>query len=187
VDAVLEIVREGSLQAVSLPGAAEVAARAGVSERTVFRHFADLDSLFLAAAARMRPIQTTYLGPRPDSPDLVDRITAIVRLRGKLYEDIAPVRRVAIYLSHTQPVLLAQLAQSHAAARAQIADVFAPELSRLDRRRRLLMLDALDLAASWSSWEALRTTQGCSTERTRLVITEAMTALLATVPRARRR
>ena len=187
VGAVLAIVRERTPETMNLPGAAEVAARAGVSERTVFRHFADLDSLFMAAAAKQRPAHETYVGPRPDAPDVVARITALVRLRSKLYEEIAPVRRVAIHLSHTRPVVLEQLGQAYEAARAQVADVFAPELSRVDARRRTLLLDALDLALSWATWDTLRTNQDCSVDRARKVIVELMTALLATVPKAKRR
>ena len=117
---------------IYLPSAAEVAARARVSERTVFRHFADLNALFVAAASRIRPVQQIYLGPRPDAPRVDDRIEALVGLRSKLYERIAPVRRVAIYLSQTHPLVVEQLAEAYATARAQVADVFAPELSRLD-------------------------------------------------------
>ena len=187
VAAVIEIVRECPPEALHLPGAAEVAERAGVSERTVFRHFADLDSLFIAAASRLRPTHETYIGPRPDAPDVTERIAALLRLRSKLYEEIGPVRRVAVHLSHTQPVVVEQLAQSYAAARDQVADVFAPELSRLDPKRRPLLLDALDLTASWSSWDALRTLQGYSVEHARRVVTEMMTALLASVPKTKRR
>jgi AcrR family transcriptional regulator len=172
---------------IYLPSAAEVAARARVSERTVFRHFADLDALFVAAASRIRPIQLIYLGPRPDAPGLDERIEALVGLRSKLYERIAPVRRVAIYLSQTHPLVVEQLAEAYAIARSQVSDVFAPELSRLDAKRRSLMLDALDLASSWSSWDALRTLQSCSVPRTRRVVTEVLTDLLATVPKAKRR
>ncbi len=187
VSAVLAIVREGPPKSLHLPGAAEVARRAGVSERTVFRHFADLDSLFVAAASKQRPTHETYVGPRPNAPDVDSRIAAIVRLRSKLYEEIAPVRRVAIHLSHTHPVVVEQLAQAYAAARDQVEAVFAPELSRLDPRRRSLVLDALDVATSWSSWEALRSLQGCSAERARRVVTEILTDLLATVPKTKRR
>jgi len=187
VGAVIEIVREFPPNVVYLPSAAEVAARAQVSERTVFRHFADLDALFVAASSRIRPTQLIYLEPRPDSPDLNERVEALVGLRAKLYERIAPVRRVAIYLSQTHPLVVEQLAEAYAIARSQVADVFAPELSRLDARGRSLMLDALDLASSWSSWDALRTLQGCSVPRTRKIVTKVLTDLLATVPKAKRR
>lgn len=186
VCAVLDIVRECPPKVVYLPSAAEVAARAGVSERTVFRHFADLNALFVAVTSRMWPTQEVYVLPRPNDPDLADRIAALVRLRSKLYEEIAPVRRVAIYLSQTHPLVVEQLAHAYTAARAQVADVFAPELSRLDARRRLLMLDALDVASSWSTWDTLRTLQGCSVHRTRKLVTELMTDLLATVQKAKR-
>jgi len=187
VGAVIDIVRECPPHAIYLPSAAEVAARARVSERTVFRHFADLDALFVAAAARIRPIQLVYLAPRPDAPGLEDRIEVLVGLRSKLYEKIAPIRRVSIYLSQTHPLVVEQLAEAYATARAQVADVFAPELSRLDARRRSLMLDALDLASSWAAWDSLRTVQGCSVPRTRKIVTEMLTDLLATVPKAKRR
>ncbi len=45
VDALLAYYDEGDPE----PGAAKIAARAGVSERTVFRYFDDLDSLAAAA------------------------------------------------------------------------------------------------------------------------------------------
>jgi AcrR family transcriptional regulator len=187
VSAVLEIAKECPPKVIYLPSAAEVAARAGVSERTVFRHFADLNALFVAAASRIRPIQDTYIGPRPNNPRVADRIEELVRLRSKLYEEIAPVRRVAIHLSHTHPILVEQLGQAYAAARAQVAAVFAPELSRVDARRRLVLLDALDLAASWASWDSLRTVQDCSAPRTRQIMTEVLTDILATVPKTKRR
>jgi AcrR family transcriptional regulator len=187
VTAVLDIAKECPPKVIYLPSAAEVAARAGVSERTVFRHFADLNALFVAAASRIRPIQDAYIGPRPDSPRVSERIEELVRLRSKLYEEIAPVRRVAIHLSHTHPLLVEQLAQAYAAARAQVADVFAPELSRVDARRRLVLLDALDLAASWASWDSLRTVQDCSVPRTRQLMAEMLTDLIATVPKNKRR
>jgi AcrR family transcriptional regulator len=187
VTAVLDIARECPPRVIYLPSAAEVAARAGVSERTVFRHFADLNALFVAAASRIRPIQEAYVGPRPNAARVADRITELVQLRSKLYEEIAPVRRVAIHLSHTHPLLVDQLAQAFTAARAQVADVFAPELSRLDSKDRSLMLDALDLAASWATWDNLRTVQDCSVPRTRQVVTKLLSDLLATVPRTKRR
>jgi AcrR family transcriptional regulator len=186
VQAVLSIVKEQG--GGPFPGAGDVAIRAGVSERTVFRHFADLDSLFLAAAAHQRPILTTYLAPRPDAPELEKRIAAIVKLRSKLYEEIAPVRRVAVRLAAGHPSLAEQMNEALRAARAQIAAVFAAELGRSGRAKPTV-LDQLDLILSWAAWETLRTSQGCSADRARKLVTELLTAVLTPfeAPKGRRR
>jgi len=186
VDAVLSIIKQQGGGPV--PGAGDVAVRAGVSERTVFRHFADLDSLFLAAASHQRPVLTAYLAPRPDDLELDKRIAGMVKLRSKLYEEIAPVRRMAVRLAAAHPSLAEQLAEAHRAAKAQIAAVFAPELGRAGRAKASL-LEELDLILGWGSWEALRTTQACSPDRARKLVTELLTAVLTPydAPKGRRR
>lgn len=186
VEAVLAIIRGHGPGGGPLPGAAEVAKRAGVSERTVFRHFADLDALFLAAAARMRPIHVTYLTPRPDAKDVNARIAELVRLRSKLYEEIAPVRRVANRLAVNQPVLREQVNQTLVAARQQATDTFAPELQKVDARRRAIVVDAIDIASGWTTWNELRSTNAASVERTKRVVTELLTDILEPLAKKRR-
>jgi AcrR family transcriptional regulator len=186
VRAVLSIIKEQD--SGPFPGAGEVAVRAGVSERTVFRHFADLDSLFLAAAAHQRPTLTIYLAPRPDAPEVEKRIAAIVKLRSKLYEEIAPVRRMAMRLVARHATLADQMDEAYRAARAQAAAVFAPELRRAGRAKASV-LDELDLILAWSTWETLRTNQHCSPERSRKIVAELLTAVLTPyeAPKGRRR
>ena len=188
VHAVLSIIREQG--GGPLPSAGDVAARAGVSERTVFRHFADLDSLFLAAAAHQRPVLVSHLSPVPDAPELDKRIAACVRLRSKLFEEIAPIRRVAVRLAVNHPVMSETLNEAYRGARAQAAAVFAPELKRAGRNRAAV-LDELDLILSWPVWETLRSRQGCSVERSRRLVAEMLVAVLkpheAPAPRKRRR
>jgi AcrR family transcriptional regulator len=186
VAAVLSIIQEQG--GGPFPGASEVAARASVSERTVFRHFADLDSLFLAAASHQRPTLTTYLAPRPDAPELEKRIAAVVKLRSRLYEEIAPVRRMAVRLAARHATLADQMSEAYKAARAQVATVFSPELRRAGRAKATV-LDELDLVLSWSTWETLRTIQGASPDRARKLVTAMLTAVLAPyeAPKGRRR
>ena len=188
VQAVLSIIKEQG--GGPLPGAGEVAARAAVSERTVFRHFADLDSLFLAAASQQRPVLVSYLAPVPDAPELDKRIAAIVKLRSKLYEEIAPVRRVAVRLASIHPLMAETLSEAYRAARVQVGAVFAPELKRAGRAKPTV-LDEIDLALSWPAWDTLRTRQGASVDRSRKIVTELVTAVLTPyqppAPRGRKR
>lgn len=186
VAAVLDIIREHG--GGPLPGAAEVANRAKVSERTVFRHFADLDSLFVAAASQQRPILAAYLTARPSDPELLRRITAIVRLRAKMYEEIAPIRRVAVRLAQHHATLAASMEEAHQASRAQLSETFAEELARVTGARRSAVLDELDLLTSWSVWDTLRTSQGASVERTKKLLIELISGVLGPLEtRGRRR
>jgi len=186
VQAVLGIIKQQG--GGPIPSAGEVAVRAAVSERTVFRHFADLDSLFLAAASLQRPVLATYLLPRPDAPELDKRIAALVKLRSKLYEEIGPVRRVGVRLAAAHTTMAEQLAEANRAARAQAAAVFAPELARAGRAKATL-IDQLDLVLSWAAWENLRKAQGCSVDRARKLVTELLAVTLApyAAPKGRRR
>ncbi len=176
VTAVLQIIRERN--GTPLPGAAEVAKRAKVSERTVFRHFADLDSLFFAAASQQRPVVAAALRPRPDSPELDRRIATICRLRSRLYEEVAPVRRVATRLATDNKTLASMMEEAHAASRVQLAETFQPELGRATGARRSLLLDELDALTTWRMWEILRTQQGLTVERSRKVVADLMSILL---------
>lgn len=176
VQAVLSIVQEQG--GGPFPGAGEVAARAGVSERTVFRHFADLDSLFLAAQDQQRPVIDAYLQPVPMEPDLEGRVAALVKLRARLYEEISPVRRIAARLAAAHPVMAEVLNEAYRQSRRQVTAAFAPELSR-SGHAKAAVLDEIDLIASWPVWDTLRTRQGCSVDRTRKIVSELLTSVLA--------
>src|SRR5215831_10500116 len=91
VDALLALIDRGDLR----PSAARVAERAGVSLRSVFQHFSDVESLF-AAASRQAERVSIYLGGIPEDGPLASRLGAFVRQRSRLLEAIAPVRRAAI-------------------------------------------------------------------------------------------
>jgi AcrR family transcriptional regulator len=184
VSAVLDIIREQG--GGPIPGAAEVAERAGVSERTVFRHFADLDSLFLAAAQHQRPVLASYLVQRPDAKELDKRIAAIVRLRARMYQDIGAIRRIAVRLAEEHESVARVVNEANRAGRAQLADVFAPELKQAGREKAMV-LDQLELLTSWGSWDTLRRELQGSPDRARKIMTAMMTTVLAPYARRSRR
>lgn len=173
VRAILQLVKEGNLR----PRAPEVALRAGVSERTVFRHFADLDSLFIAASEQQRPTLDSYLNPRP-SGDLEARIEAFVRLRARLYEEITPVRRAASLVVPFHPLLAERLEDTHRQAREQLLEVFAPEIERREGERREALVETLDVLTSWPAWDVLRHSQRLPVARARRVLAAAIEGLL---------
>src|SRR5690242_3251648 len=75
VEAYLSLIEEGDLR----PSANRIADRAGVSLRTVFHHFEDMEKLFATLAERQ--LQRHAHDRLPDTGPLADRIEAFVAAR----------------------------------------------------------------------------------------------------------
>jgi len=176
VDALLAFYDEGDHQ----PGAAKIAARAGVSERTVFRYFDDLDSLAAAAievqVARVAPV---FVPPNPDGP-LDTRIAALVTQRTRIYAATAVATRAAHLFETQSPAITRALKFRRSLLRDQLTALFAPELAARDARARGELLDALETAASLETLEQLRTVAGHSARRAQAIVTRILRSLLTT-------
>lgn len=150
VEAVIELVEEGA----TLPTAQLVAERAGISLRTVYHHFDDLVSLRAEALGLAWDRHTAQLVDIPATRPLDDRISALVRQLCKIYEAVAPVCRAELIAADTE-VTAEVTRQSRMKIRRYISDALAPEVSAAGISGPVL-LDALDAALTWQSWDYLR-------------------------------
>jgi AcrR family transcriptional regulator len=171
VDAVLSQLAEAGPD----PSPREVAQRAGVSLRTVFEHFEDVDTFYAAVAQRQVERLWSQLEPLPAPTEPLDaRVDAVVRQRAELFEKILPVRHAAAGVDSTSPALLRGLARSDAFLRRQIAETFAVELAGdVDR------IDAADFATSWDAWEGLRQASRRSVASASRIMRTLLLAVLA--------
>lgn len=175
LEAVLDLVDEGE----SRPTAQQVADRSGVSIRSVFRLYDDVHELHAAAiATQARRVQHLYELPA-GAGRLEARVTRLVAARAKLFETIAPVRRLAVRMANTSPEIRGQLTELGDMMRGQLDEYFAAELGDLPPARHRLELQALDVVLSWESWERLRVGQGLTERAAKGVVTALVTALLA--------
>ena len=174
VEAILGLLDDGLAQ----PTALDVSARSGVSMRSIFRLFDDMEALHRAAIERQTERLTALLVELPDSGPLADRVEALVANRADVFESVSPVRRLANRLAATSPPIRAELARLGRFLRTQLALTFASELRRGDE----LLLDALDVATCWDTWERLRSAQGLSPAEARRTVTLTVTALLREEP-----
>jgi AcrR family transcriptional regulator len=183
VDALLALLESGELR----PTAPRIAARAGISLRSVFQHFPDMEALFAAAADR----QIERLRPRLESIDparpLRERIGAFVAQRTQLLEAVAPVRRAALLMEPFSAEIAKRLRWARSESRAEIERTFAPELRRRRPGERREVLDALDVTTGFNAWEPLRRHQGLSVEQARRVMARVIGALLHAPMTIRRR
>lgn len=154
--AMLDLCREG----VAEPSAEQVARRAGVGRRTVFRLFRDMDALYadmhVAMLERVRPI----LQAAPPGADASERLDALVRRRAALFEDILPVREAADLHRGRSAFLQARLADTNAMLRAALRFVVKDTAGAPGGLS--LRFEALDLALSFEAWRRLRRAQALS-------------------------
>ena len=174
VDALLALLYEG----VPRPTAERIAARAGVSERSLFQHFADREALYQAVALQQYERIAPTLEPIDLSLALPERIDAFVAQRARLLEEVTPVRRAALLLEPDSEVVSGWLRSTRRQKAREVERAFGAELDALPRSRRATVLAALVAAAAWTSWESLRAHQRLSVERSRAAMREAIAALL---------
>jgi len=182
-EALLDLLQRGVLR----PTAIQVAARAGVSERAVFRHFDDLEGLIATVAQQqIQRVAPQFSQRIPPDCSLPERINTLVTRRAALYERITPVRRAALLQEPFSTAVAQRLGWWRDRLRTEVAQVFAPELARLPVALRREVLDALGAATSWSVWENLRRHARLSRRRAERAVIRMATALLE-MPRESRR
>lgn len=173
--AYLDLITEGDLR----PTAERIAERAGVSPRSVFKHFPDREALFAAASEIQEGRIRDLLGDPPDpAAPLEQRLDHFVEQRTSFHEFVTPVRRSALLIEPFSEVVATKLKFTREAGAAQVDQVFEPELSRLPERAREDLRAALCAAAAWSTWESLRCHQDLPAERAREILRSMLAALL---------
>jgi AcrR family transcriptional regulator len=175
VDAIMVLVKSGEIE----PSMAQVAEVAGVSERSIFRHFESREALIAAVIERQLEVVGGLLRKIPSDGPLDERIRALVIERGRLYEEITPMRYCAMRVAESSAPVAAQLARARVWMRGELAKVFAAELGAQPGPDARDVLDALEVATSWEAWNVLRQHQGCSAARARRVTELAVARILA--------
>ena len=173
VNAVLELAHQGDAR----PTAREIADRAGISVRSVYVHFDDLDDLFRAAAARHFEQMQSLLQPVDASLPIAQRIVAAANQRVAIHENFGAVRRAAEQWAPVSPALTEALRAGRDVGRHDIERLFGPVLS--GRADHEIALGAITLLLGATAWDSLRE-QGLSVDAASEIIVHTLTRLLET-------
>jgi AcrR family transcriptional regulator len=149
ITALLDMIREGDLH----PGAAEIAERAGVSHRSIFRYFDDLDDLVRTvidqAFQDAGPLsRITNIG----EGTLEDRIRVFVDERLALFDYVNGPMQVARMRASTIPSIDEEIAVVAEAFRVQIAEHFATELDAVPATDRDDVVSAILVLTSYDAY-----------------------------------
>jgi TetR/AcrR family transcriptional regulator, regulator of autoinduction and epiphytic fitness len=181
-EALISILQQG----VARPTAKQVAERAGVSLRLVFHHFEDTDAVLRAAVSIQVERHWTKLREISPEGDLLSRVRATVQTRGELYDAIAPVRRAASRVSESSEMIASQLETARKMLRAQLERTFSKEIEDSHKRSpessKREILDALEVPASFETWDQLRHVTRRSHAATAGVVERLMLGVLQAPP-----
>jgi AcrR family transcriptional regulator len=171
LDALTELFAEGNYQ----PSTTQIAERAGLSPRSLFRYFEDVDDLHRAAVERqLEAAQPLLEFPVPAaSASGAARVAAFVEARVRLFDAIAPAARAARVNAHRHPVIARQVRRSRAYLRRQVQQFFADEL-----RGHSDVLPAIDALCSFETYDLLRGDQSLSRASTIAALVAALNVLL---------
>ena len=175
VRAMLELVRETGAR----PTAEEVAERAGLSRRTVFRLFEDMESVRVAAHAHVQAqVQERFPAPALQSLEAQSRITAFTSHLASVHEFISPIRRLVERQRGNTEARNRQLRSDRAARRRRVSAAFSGLLDSCGESERESRLAAVDLLCSWQSWNRLREHQHRSIKKARGIVETGLRRLL---------
>lgn len=178
-EAYLDLLDAGEMR----PTARAIAARAGCSERAVFRHFQDMETLHSEAAVlQIQRVGREIPGPVPAGGPLAGRASALAHRWGMLNERVSPVRRVALLQEPFSKEIARRLGWVREMARSEIEQLFAPELEGAEPGIRPLLVAAMSAATSWESWNEIRQRHALDTDQAEATVRAMLLAVLASFP-----
>ena len=170
LDALYALIQSGEIQ----PTAEQVARKAGVGARTVFRHFEDMERLNAEMSMRVeRSVRPLFEAP-PVRGSLEERVRALVKGRVQLWEKIAPFRRSGMAWEGRSEVLRKNRLRMNRLMRGSLVEALGPEIEPGPDA----LLEALDLLLSFETWERLRAEQRLGRTRATQVVEATLFAVL---------
>lgn len=178
VEAYVDLLREDP----SVPTAAQIARRAGVSVRSVFERFSDLHELRVAAADHSLH-QATALATAGDlQGDRATRLKNHVERRGAVCEAWLPLWRAVMVNKGESPELNNRVLLARQAIVRRIEMMYRPELSTLPEEQRRRLVIVLEALIDFESWARMREDKGLSIAEACEVWTKAINRLLPPTP-----
>lgn len=171
VDALLGLIENGETEI----SAALIASKAGLSERSIFRYFDDVNDLYRSVCDLAFSKEIEYaLIDDAGVGSLDTKIENFVNQRVRIYtmnEKIAPAARSFAFKN---PVIKNQLVVGRKLLRNQIIKHFAEELSVFDKQQQQVAVAIIDSLTTFEYYDMMRSDQKMSVQAIKSVLTESI-------------
>lgn len=175
VEALLALYAEGKLS----PSTEEIAARSGLSPRSLFRYFDDVGDLTRTAMIRQtdRILPLVEIDAEPEA-ERAARVAALVDQRARLFGQFSSLGTVSRLRAPFQPVLAEMLTRNRKFLRSQLERLFASELAAMDDEHRGSALAAMDILTSFESYDLLTGFGELTSDGAKVVMTDSLMVIL---------
>jgi AcrR family transcriptional regulator len=171
VDALLGLIENGETEI----SAALIASKAGLSERSIFRYFDDVNDLYRSVCDLAFSKEIEYaLIDDAGVGSLDTKIENFVNQRVRIYtmnEKIAPAARSFAFKN---PIIKNQLVVGRKLLRTQIIKHFAEELSVFDKQQQQVAVAIIDSLTTFEYYDMMRSDQKMSVQTIKSVLTESI-------------
>ena len=176
LESALQLFEEGNFE----PSHEQIAERAGVSTRSVYRYFENRDELVRAVIAHKQLTVLPYFQiENSGEGELSDRLARFVESRLKVYEAIGATARAMAIKSSSDPIIREQIEFRKSIFRQQIQTYFARELEQMTSTQHSAALNAIDTLTQIESLDRYLMELKLSPDETREILFTAVLALLS--------
>ena len=169
VQAMMDLIVEGDIN----PSAANVAEKAGVGLRSVFRHFDDKESIYSEMNAILWEAYSPELNRPFDSEDWREQLLDLIERRVKVWEKTAPFRLSTSIQRFRSPTLMENY-QRLLKAERKARDRILPDQVKNDSNRERAIL----LSTSFDTWRLFRHDEGLSNKKTAEIMKQLLRDIL---------
>lgn len=181
MEAFIELLREKP----DIPTAAQIAARAGISTRSIFERFVDLQGLSLATVDYAFAVGEAQATARNVDGDRSTRVRSHVETRAHTCEHWLPVWRVVIANLGKLEELRGRVRFIRQAIVKRMELMYRPELEGLAAEERRDLLITLEALIDFESWGRMRELHELSFDEAASVWMRMIDRLLPPTPQAR--
>lgn len=169
IQAMVELVVAGDPD----PNADAVAEKAGLSVRTVFRHFEDKDAIFHAIDDLLVAAYQPLLTAPYRSENWKDQLFELIARRCTINEAAAVFRISAVMERYRSQFIAAKYRRLHAGEKRMLDAVLPPQLQTSTKAGRAILI-----ACSFDTWRLLRQDEELSPEDTLATIRQLVEDIL---------
>lgn len=172
IEAMFELLRKGNMS----PTAVEVAERANVGLRTVFRHFEDMESIFEEMTDELKAAyMPVFLAPL-EATTWRDRLFEIAHRNADLYEQVFPMQVALVIRRFQSDFLTKQYKSEVSLLRASLKSIL-PKKAYENR----ILFAAIEVNLTFATWRRLREDQNLSVQNAKATLELILSSLIADI------